>query len=508
MTAVSKLPLSQEAIFILKTLKKAGFEGYIVGGAVRDLLLASKSSASDELQTDYDFATNATPEEIGKTFPESFYENDFGTVTITAEHLWEQMGIAAPSPRAARRTTTKKKRIIDLARATKLHQSLKRPKQAPRSKDSLTQTYPDYEITTYRSKELYENFRHPTKLEWGKSIKEDLERRDFTINSMALTLDHEVIDPYSGQRDLKQGLIRCVNDPNIRFKEDALRMLRAIRLSVQLNMKIEEKTLASISTNASLIKHISWERISDEFLKMISSDYPAEAIELLDQTGLLDHILPELKKTKGVKQGGHHTTDVWVHSLDALRECPSADPVVRLATLLHDISKPQTQEMKGDKITFYNHEIIGSRTASKIAKRLKLSKVNIQRIFILVRYHMFHYQSFNKDASIRRFMRKVGLENIDDILDLREGDRLGSGARKTSWRLEEMKKRMIEQLHQPMEISDMAVDGDVLMKELKLKPGPVLGELLKALFEKVLDNPELNEKEKLLIEAKKLIKTT
>jgi len=159
------------------------------------------------------------------------------------------------------------------------------------------------------------------------------------------------------------------------------------------------------------------------------------------------------------RQGGHHNTDVWTHSLDALKECPNPDPIVRLATLLHDIAKPQTFEIRDNKITFYNHEIVGSRITDKIAKRLKFSKIDRRRLFTLVRHHMFYYQPQNSDAAIRRFMRKVSLENIDDILDLREGDRLGSGARKTSWRLEEMKQRMIEQLNQPMEVTDLAING-------------------------------------------------
>jgi putative nucleotidyltransferase with HDIG domain len=239
-------------------------------------------------------------------------------------------------------------------------------------------------------------------------------------------------------------------------------------------------------------------------MKMLKSDFPAEAIELLDTTGLLTHIIPELLTAKGVEQAGHHTTDVWTHSLDALRTCPSTDPIVRLATLLHDIAKPQTYQRTDASITFYNHEVIGARVAKKIAERLRLPKRDVERIFTLVRHHMFHYQPKNTDAAIRRFMRKVGLENIDDILDLREGDRLGSGARQTSWRLEEMKQRMIEQLNQPLSVHDLAIDGHDLMAELKLQPGPKLGQILHELFEKVLEQPELNTKEQLIKEAKLL----
>jgi putative nucleotidyltransferase with HDIG domain len=318
-----------------------------------------------------------------------------------------------------------------------------------------------------------------------------------------VTPEHYTLhDPHSGEQDLANQLIKTVGDPHRRFQEDALRMLRAIRFSVQLNMRIEAETYHALQTHHELLSHISLERIRDEFLKMLVSNYPKEAIELLDETQLLYYIIPELLDAKGVKQGGHHTTDVWTHSLDALAECPSSDPVVKLAALLHDISKPETFALVNSLPTFYNHEILGSRKAKKIAQRLRLSNFDVDRIFILVRHHMFHYQPEHTDAAIRRFMRKVGLENIDDMLDLREGDRLGSGARKTSWRLEEMKERMIEQLHQPMDVTDLAINGTDLMTELQLVPGPVIGKLLHALFEQVLDNPELNTKERLIEKAR------
>ena len=524
----------------------------MVGGAVRDLLLEAKKLHNNKVArlsplVDIDITTNAKPEETIKLFPEAFYENKFGTVSISYEHLWELMGVSDKYINAFRLqlktlTQPKKERLIDLAKATKIHPSLVQEIEERKIEDrsnsksihNLKSSLPLFEITTFRSKEVYEgDFRRPTKIEWGQTLSEDLKRRDFTINALAikvadealvqaskqlqaqkisiagLTLAHnqyQLVDEHQGLKDLQASLVRTVGNPNKRFQEDALRMLRAIRFAVQLKFKIEKNTLDAIKTNANLIKHISWERIRDEFLKMLVSPEPKKAIELMDQTGLLRFILPELLATKGVKQGGHHTTDVWTHSLDSLQACPSSDPIVKLATLLHDIAKPQTQgKNKAGDISFYNHEVIGARVAKKIAKRLKLSKKDQDRIFTLVRYHMFHYQPQNTDASVRRFMRKVGLENIDDILDLREGDRLGSGARKTSWRLEEFKQRMIKQLNQPMEITDLAINGHDLMNELGLKPGPQIGKILKTLFEEVLENPELNKKEILLKKAKEFI---
>jgi len=506
--------LPVKPLFILHTLQTAGFEAALVGGAVRDILRGETNI------TDFDCTTNARPEQIVKLFPESFYENDFGTVSITPEELAKQAGLSTPIPPNAVQSHD---RVIDVARATKLHPSLTEAVTQDASKE---QVLPPYEITTYRSDGTYKDHRRPEVVEWGRSLEDDLARRDFTINAIALTFDNtflqdlfaqtpttvvtlkqsdfHLIDPYSGIADLENHQIRTVGDPNKRFAEDALRLLRAVRFSVQLNFAIENETMTAITQAAELLSHVSFERVRDELFKILLSPYPKEGIELLHDANLLQHILPELLAMQGVLQGGHHTTDVWTHSLDALAECPSRDPIVKLATLLHDVAKPQTFDISTGTPSFYNHEVIGARIAKTIAQRLKLSKRNIDRIFILVRYHMFYYQPNMSDAAIRRFMRKVGLTNIDDILAVREGDRLGSGAKKTSWRLEEFKQRMIAELHQPFAITDLAVDGNDLMRELQLEPGPKIGKLLQALFEVVLETPEKNNKTKLLTLASEL----
>ena len=368
-----------QVTFTLQTLSKAGWQAFIVGGAVRDLLLKKETS-------DWDFTTNAKPEEILQLFPEAFYENQFGTVMITHEDLCKQANIKTEN-RMLNVENGRKKRIIDLARAKKVHESL--PTESLEIRN-LELRITNYEITTFRSESAYSDFRRPDKVEWGQSIEEDLERRDFTVNALALQMVNDkwqLIDLHGGYEDLQNNILRTVGDANLRFQEDALRMLRAIRFCVQLNMQLEEKTLAAIIKNKDLISKISWERIGAELAKILASNYPAEGIELLDETALLSQLLPEILAGKGVKQGGHHTTDVWTHSLDALRECPSHDPVVRLATLLHDVSKPQTQGQKSSDIrrtadiTFYNHEIVGARIASKVARRLRLSKKDTQRVF-------------------------------------------------------------------------------------------------------------------------------
>lgn len=525
--------LPRAVLYILHRLQQADFEAFLVGGAVRDLMLGQTEIAA----VDYDFTTNATPATIQRLFPESFYENKFGTVSITPSNLqtmmeenYQLLGEVKANPN---KPSLQTQSLVDLQRAKKIHHSL-RQAASTAAQPSLIESGEEQaesplEITTYRSDGLYLDHRRPSEVSFGQSISDDLQRRDFTINAMAIRVkqqflkqvfakqqlaanflltenDYQLIDEHQGQTDLRKRLLRTVGQASARFAEDALRMLRAVRLAVQLDMDIDTETYFAIKEHHDKLKFVSFERIRDELLKILGSAKPARGIELLDQLKLLDKIIPELAAGKAMQQRGHHISDVWTHSLDALRYCPSPDPIVRLATLLHDIGKPLTYQEQHGEITFYNHDVLGARIASKIAQRLRLPKKDTQRIFILVRYHMFHYQPEHTDASIRRFMKRVGLENIDDILDLREGDRLGSGAKKTSWRLEEMKQRIIEQLNQPMGLDDLIINGHDLMQELKLKPGPVLGQILDKLLEKVLENPELNERESLLEEAREVLK--
>jgi poly(A) polymerase/tRNA nucleotidyltransferase (CCA-adding enzyme) len=518
-----ELSLPVEVLFILFRLQQADAEAFLVGGATRDLFLGKKA---EEIK-DFDFASNFPPEQLQKVFPKSFYENRFGTVSIPYKYLLAELNSHYQVPEETLYQVVKKRkslpnkseRVIDIAQAKKIHNSLLAPTNTE-TKEDPDLIFPPFEITTYRCDGLYTDYRRPESVTWGKTLQEDLQRRDFTINAFALRVkmsflekvfhekilknnyilqekEYELIDYHQGKIDLEKKLIRTVGDPDRRFQEDALRMIRAIRLAVELEFDIETNSFFAIQANHHLFSHVSAERIRDEFLRILSSARPAHGVLLLDQLGLLEFIIPELVKGKNMQQRGHHTTDVWTHSLAALETCPSFDPIVRLAALIHDIGKPLTYHEENGQITFYNHEIVGSRVASKLAQRLRLSRKDSQRLFILVRYHMFYYQPEHSDASIRRFMRKVGLENVDDMLDLREADRLGSGSKKTSWRLEEMKKRMIEQLNQPMDVTDLAINGNDLMQEFQLKPSPILGELLHFLFEKVLDEPERNSKESL-----------
>lgn len=459
----------------------------MVGGAVRDVMMHREVN-------DWDFTTDAKPEEIQKVFPKNFYDNDFGTVGVTVRHVMEQMKENGWSVSEIKENQAWEGQI--------------------------------FEITTYRTEYGYSDKRRPDKIKWGKSIEEDLARRDFTVNAMAVRVGEakieykpnkkaplngllpyarktselqvpvDIVDPFGGAKDIEKRLIRAVGEADERFSEDALRMMRAIRFGAQLGFQIEANTQAAIGDQAKLLDHVSWERRRDEWLKILASDYPADGVLMLKSTGLLNYLVPELLKMQGVKQGGHHIYDVWKHSLESLRHCPSTDPVVRMATLLHDVGKPKTMRKQGPRgVTFYGHEVVGSRMAVAIGRRFKMSKKQVDRLFILTRWHMFAYDTHMTDAAIRRFIKRVKLENINDMMLLRVGDRKGGGSKATSWRLRELQQRIGEQLYEPMSIKDLKVSGNDVMEVLQIEPGPQVGEILNALFEEVMEDSEKNERE-------------
>ena len=333
--------------------------------------------------------------------------------------------------------------------------------------------------------------------------------------AIALTTNYQlptanIIDPFNGRQDLEDKLIRAVGDPNERFKEDALRLMRAIRFATQLSFSIEQDTLASITRDASLLKHIASERIHDEFLKILGSDYPFEGVMLLKNTELLTYIIPELLEGVGVSQkrpGRHHTTDVFEHNIFSLKFCPSTNPIVRFATLIHDIAKPRVAAKDTEGfVIFHNHEIVGAKMAAEIADRLRFSKRDKEKIVKLIRWHMFTVDEHITDSAVRRFIRRIGVENVQDMMDLRIGDRLGGGTQTAeSWRLKLFKKRVEEQLAPaPFSINDLAIDGNDIMQELKIKPGRQIGELLQKLFLEVDEDLSKNNREFLLKRLKEL----
>ncbi len=448
--------INPDVFKIYKRMESAGFEVFFVGGCVRNLLLEKEPK-------DWDLTTNATPENILATFPDAFYDNAFGTVGIPLPNISETE-----------------------------HQGV-------------------VEITTYRTEGTYKDHRRPDKVVWGKTIEEDLERRDFTINAMALKFspDAEIIDLFGGQKDLGKKVVKAVGKPTERFKEDALRLMRAIRFATQLSFSIEEKTLQAIIADANLIQHVSGERIRDELLKILGSSNPYEGIMLLDATGILDLILPELCLGKGVSQqrpGRHHTADVFTHNVLSLKYTPAENPIVRLATLLHDVGKPRVRsEDENGLVIFYNHEVAGTRIAKEISDRLHLSKKEREKIMTLIRWHMFTIDEHITDSAVRRFIRRVGLENVKDMIDLRIGDRLGSGTQTAqSWRLKKFKERIEKELNPPFSINDLVIDGNDIMKELDMKPGPKIGKILHTLFEEVDEDLSLNNREHLLKRIREL----
>lgn len=436
-----KLPI--EVIQILSQVEEASFEIYIVGGAVRDLLMG-------KIVVDWDYTTNATPKEIQAIFKDSYYDNAFGTVGI--------------------------------------------PSKDPEIKP--------HEITTYRTEHGYSDSRRPDKVIWGKSLEQDLMRRDFTINAMAYDRSQNLIDPYHGQKDLKNKLIRAVGEPAERFGEDALRMMRAVRFASQLGFIIEEHTLSAIKNNAALINKIAKERVRDELFKILLSPYPDQGILLLRNTGILELILPELEKTFGVDQRSpqrHHIYDVGTHLINSLKVCKSTDPITLFAVLIHDIGKPQTYKKQSNGVvTFYNHELVSSRIANNIADRFRFSKKQKDKFWRLVRYHQFTVEEHQTDSALRRFIKNVTPEYLDDMLELRRSDRIGSGSRETSWRTEDFKKRLIEVQKQPFTIHDLKISGNDIMQQLNIKPGPKVGEILDDLFKKV-ENKELENTKKVLL---------
>lgn len=446
------IPLPHKAQEIIDILEKNGFKAYAVGGSVRDVIMGKPTKG-------WDFTTDATPQDILSLFPDGFYDNDFGTVCVK---------IYNPD----------KSDVVDI-----------------------------YEITTFRSEQGYTDRRHPDTVIWGKNLEEDLSRRDFTINAIAYD-GESIFDPFAGTADIDHKIIRAVGNAQDRFREDALRMMRAIRIAAQLGFTIEGKTFAAIESNAPLIQEISRERVRDELLKILASDFASDGILILKNSGLLKQIIPELDEAFDVEQKSpkrHHMYDVGMHSVMALKHCPSPDPIVRLATLLHDVGKPKTAGRTDEGvITFYNHEVAGAGITKSIVERLRLSKKDAGRIITLVRWHQFSVDERQTDSAIRRIIRKVGKENLDDMLALRIGDRLGGGARETSWRLELFKKRLEEVQKQPFSVADLKVNGHDVMEIFGCKPGPIIGKTLETIFSQVEEGTLPNQRDAQLAKIKEI----
>lgn len=479
---------------IVANLTEAGYEAYPVGGGVRDLLLGKTPK-------DWDITTSALPEQVLAVFNDAKYENIFGTVLVAFRN---DQGVAEA--------------VV--------------------------------EVTTFRSEQGYSDRRHPDEITFENIIDKDLERRDFTINAMALKIriknqdlriknaiapspcegrdsclvssrtegegrgevcdflnevelqeaDYEIIDLFGGRKDLHKKIIRAVGEPVDRFKEDALRMMRAIRFSAQLGFEIEDKTKRGIAKLAQMIRFVANERIRDELIKIMNSKQPAQGIRNLHETKLLQYVLPELEAGVGVAQNKHHRHTVYEHNLRSLEHCPSKDWRVRFATLLHDVAKPKVKNIVNGEATFYNHEYVGAKIVAKIVKRLKFSTEDADKVIGLVKNHMFYYNVDEvTEAAVRRLIVKVGKENLKDLIDLRIGDRLGSEVAKAKpYKLRHLEYMFDKVQDDPVSVKMLKINGDVLMSKLALAPGPKIGCILDVLLAEVIEAPEFNTEEWLL----------
>lgn len=453
----------KEAMMVLAVLQNAGYEAFLVGGCVRDLIMGNKPK-------DFDITTNATPEQIIALFPKTFYENTYGTVGVVT--CGEDLGTVCSD-----------------------------------------ETLKIIEVTPYRLETTYSDNRHPDEVMWSKDLMDDLKRRDFTCNAMAYNpITGELVDPYKGQDDIKDKVIRAVGAPDQRFNEDALRLMRAVRFVCQLDFDLDSVTRESIERNAHLLNNISRERVRDEFIKLVMTDFPMRGLILMKETGLLRHVVPELERGIGVTQNQAHMFDVWEHNLRTLQHAADKKwPLhVRLSAIFHDISKPETKRFSKEKnvITFYGHDVVGGRVTREIMERLKFPKELTDRVSMFVRWHMFFSDTEQISISaVRRLITNVGKENIWDLIDLRICDRVGTGRPKEEPYRLRMYQSMVEQaLKDPISLKMLKTDGKRIMDVTQETPGPKIGYVLHALFDEVLENPEKNTEEYLDGRAKELMK--
>jgi len=449
--------IPKEVLRIAETLESAGFEAYLVGGCVRDLILGRTPK-------DWDLTTNAHPEKIEELFPETYYNNDYGTVGVVSEEV---------------------------------------------SDESLKVV----EVTPYRSESGYSDSRRPDEVKFGVSLEEDLKRRDFTINAIAFRpQDEKLVDLFNGEEDIKKKRLKTVGEPKERFTEDALRMMRAVRLATELNFAIESNTMNAIAENHEILGQISQERIRDEFLRIINSDSPMQGIVYLERLGLIDHVVPEIKDSIGCEQGGIHAYDVYEHLLRSLQAAADKEysTEMRLAALFHDIAKPATRREggKNKRYTFFGHEVVGARMTKKIMDRLKMPKNTTETVVSLVRWHMFFADpDLITLSAVRRTIVRIGQENIEDLLNLRVCDRIGTGRPKEQpFRFRKYKSMVDQALRDPVSVKMLKTNGDRIMKQTGEKPGKKLGYVLHALLEEVLETPANNTEQYLDKYVDKLLK--
>jgi tRNA nucleotidyltransferase (CCA-adding enzyme) len=427
---------------VLDRLRAGGHQAYLVGGTVRDVLL--KRPAHDI----FDVATDLVPETVVERFDRV-----------------EPVGIAHGT-------------VLVLTDGIRV------------------------ECTTFRREGGYPDARHPERVEFTRDVREDLARRDLTVNAMAFDPASGVlVDPHGGLADLGRRMLRAVGDPVERFREDALRPVRAARFAATLGMELEPATRLALGRTVDRAARVAVERVRAELDRLMEAARPSVGIELLREAGLLELWLPELTLGYGVPQNRYHAYDVYEHGLHTCDAAPADKPVVRWAALLHDIGKPATRVERAGEGTFYNHQFVGAELADRALERLRFPLVPRTRIVHLVREHMFDYRQVWSDSALRRWLRRVGEDSIADLFDLRIADTLGNGLRQGfPGYLEGMRERIEALLaaSAALHVKDLAIGGREVMEVLGLAPGPRVRETLEALLEEVLDRPERNTREHLM----------
>jgi len=451
MSILSHVP--PDVLALAERLRAAGKKSWVVGGCVRDSLLGRKVA-------DWDLATEARPEEVMKIFPRAIPTGiQHGTVTVVHN---------------------------------KVH----------------------YEVTTLRGETTYSDGRRPDAVQFVEEITRDLARRDFTINAIALDpTTGAIVDPFDGQKDLASKVIRAVGKPVERFSEDGLRVLRAARFSATLGFQLDAETRAAIRPTLSTYRKVSQERVRDEWLKTMKSATPSVAFEIMKDEGILEVSCPEMLEGVGMEQNKHHAFDVWGHAMACMDACVG-DPVLRMAALFHDVGKPRTRAIgeKTNDYTFYDHERVGAEMVEPICTRLKFSNEETARITDLVRHHLFHYADEWSDGAVRRWIKRVGPNRVEDLYALNRADVLGKGKDASAdlaalSALEGHVERVMA-AGAALSVRDLKIDGRVLMQELGLKPGRILGVILEALLDQVINDPAINDREELLRRAKEISEST
>jgi tRNA nucleotidyltransferase (CCA-adding enzyme) len=449
MTTADATQIPADVVALARKLASRGYEAHLVGGGVRDMLLGRPPA-------DFDLATNARPEQVLELFGRSYAIPtglQHGTVTVLT------------------------------------------------SGDPATRK--SVEVTTFRGEGAYLDGRRPSSVTYVSTLDEDLSRRDFTMNAIALDpLSGRVTDPFGGQADLAKKLIRAVGDPMARFREDGLRPMRAVRQAAQLGFDVDAPTLAAIEPTLDVFRKVSAERVRDELLKLLGSPRPSLGLELMRRTGLLGEVLPELLEGVGCTQNRFHKHDVYGHTL-AVVDATRGDAIVRLGALLHDVGKPrarQPREGAPGEYSFFKHELVGKEMSDAIGRRLKLSTADRERVVAMVEHHMFFYTPDWTDGTVRRFVKRVGSDTIDALFRLREGDVAGRGFDEDPEReLGELRRRVAEVAAEDaaLRVTDLAIKGTDVMRVLGIPPSREIGEVLERLLELVLDDPAVNTREAL-----------